>query len=161
MPSRPATRPSTGVRFAGDCRTGPVQGPAVPGGQVEAAEGDEAAVGLGDMDAAAAEPFEIQVPGVLKGHGRDGKGVAAGPAEKLLEIIARFGIGCYRGSPAPPPLPGGDADGGQRPFLGGFGRAVAGGAAEALQPAVFLHQVFGRKRAEGMFAARRPEIVEL
>ncbi len=75
----------------------PMQGPAVPGGQVEAAEGDEPAVGPGDVDAAAAEPVEIQAPGVLKSHGRDSKGMAAGLTEKLIEAITRFGAVCLAG----------------------------------------------------------------
>ncbi len=71
-------------------RRSPVQAPAAPGGQIEAAKRDKAAVRLGDMDAAAAQALEIKVPTILEGHGRDGEGVAGRPAEEAVQVIGGF-----------------------------------------------------------------------
>jgi hypothetical protein len=37
------------------------------------------------MDATILHPFQIQVPGILKSHGRNCKGVVAGHAQEIIQ----------------------------------------------------------------------------
>ena len=39
------------------------------------------------MDAASLQALQIEAPGVLKGHGRDGEGVRPGPGQKAVQVI--------------------------------------------------------------------------
>ena len=118
------------------------------------------------MNAAAAKPFQIKRPGVLKGHGRDGKGVGPGPGEKTIQVILWYGLfpvaataRLLRGH-GQRPLPGSEPDAFVPAFQGrGDCRRFAGGAAggvtstQGLQMAFFRHQKVAVKGAEGVFAA--------
>ncbi len=53
--------------------------------QVFCAEGDDAAVVI-DVEAAPAEPFDIQIVRILKGHGGDGEAVCRDPGEERIEV---------------------------------------------------------------------------
>lgn len=61
----------------------------IPGGEVPRAEGDEASVRRGCMDAAEAEPLEVEILRVLEGHGADAEVAPFSKAEKPVEIVLR------------------------------------------------------------------------
>ena len=95
-----------------------------------------------DVEVTLFETLQIKVPGILKGHGGYRKGMGTGAVQETLQVVTRFGAGAVipRGWP---PLPSRYPDGGQCPFPGGFGRAVAGSISKTEKVSIFLHQVFG------------------
>ncbi len=134
-----------------------MQRPAIPGGEVVAAERDQAAISGGDMDAAVAQPFQVHGPAVLEGHAGNGEDVGTGTMKKAVKIV----FGCTgRGLELhAPPLSCGHADGGQRTLVRwqwGAGTAIF---PESLQLSVFMDKIPGRKGAERVFAAWRRKIV--
>jgi hypothetical protein len=102
------------------------------------------------MDAASAYPFQINVPDILKGHGRHGKGVRGRTLQKTVKVVGgRLRCGAFlllRGAVTRcGPLAFDKGFGSVGAFAGGSGAAVAGTAlyGKALESAVFTHQIVG------------------
>ena len=84
----------------------PIKGTSAAVGKVVGTKRYESAFRTDHMDAAIAEALQIEVPGVLKRHGRNAEGIGLNPMEKIVPAAQRgtlralLGIGSLGPGPA-------------------------------------------------------------
>jgi hypothetical protein len=123
------------------------------------------------MNAAATQSLQVQVPHILKSHGRQRKGMSAGPGKKSIEVIlwlvctvttAPLGVG--HGKSWQGPLTGGEIDAFLPAFKGwnclGLTCGTAGGAtAKGHELAIFLNDEVAMKGTERMLTGWWSKVV--